>query len=141
MNFIKYLQWLYKGRNLAMLTPICRTGHHCVPYRVSFRGGAFTLLGFCLPPVRNFVLKVNQFKCFETFNSCTMHKVLYVYATILLVFLLHIPIIISKSLSVNNEWMSFLLYYSTIHVSMKWYHTVYMGTSLTPCIECAMQVS
>ena len=32
------------------------------------------LLGFGLPPLGNFDLKVNQFKCFEIFNSCTMHN-------------------------------------------------------------------
>ena len=31
-------------------------------------------LGFGLPPLGNFDLKVNQFKCFEIFNSCTMHN-------------------------------------------------------------------
>ena len=37
--------------------------------RVSFRGGqggAFTPLGFGLPPLGNFVLTVNQFKCFKS---------------------------------------------------------------------------
>ena len=45
--------------------------------RVSFRGGRgehSPLLGFGLPPLGNFDLKVNQFKCFEIFNSCTMHN-------------------------------------------------------------------
>ena len=45
--------------------------------RVSFREGAgehLPLLGFGLPPLGNFDLKVNQFKCFEIFNSCTMHN-------------------------------------------------------------------
>ena len=32
------------------------------------------LLGFGLPPLGNFDLKVNQFKYFEIFNSCTMHN-------------------------------------------------------------------
>ena len=41
--------------------------------RVSFRGRGehSPLLGFGLPPLGNFDLKVNQFKCFD---SCTMHN-------------------------------------------------------------------
>ena len=65
-----------------------------IPFiRVSFRGGGgehSPLLGFGLPPLGNFDLKVNQFKCSEIFNSCAMHnkcqqkfKVLYVRIYIL----------------------------------------------------------
>ena len=34
MDFIKSLQSLNKDCNLAILTPICKTGHHHAPYHV-----------------------------------------------------------------------------------------------------------
>ena len=33
-HFIKYLKWLYKGHNLAILTPISNPRHYCAPYHV-----------------------------------------------------------------------------------------------------------
>ena len=48
--------------------------------RVSFKGGGgehSPLLDFGLPPLGNFDLKVNQFKCFEIFNSYTMQSLKY----------------------------------------------------------------
>ena len=34
MHFIKYLQWHYKGHNLAKLNPISKPRNHCAPYHV-----------------------------------------------------------------------------------------------------------
>ena len=98
------------------------------------RGGEHSpLLGFGLPPLGNFDLKVNQFKCFEIFNThpvvalCiinvnkSLKYCMYIhssYTTILLVFLCHILIIISKSSSVNNELMSLFIIPTAMQVSM-----------------------
>ena len=84
------------------------------------------LLGFDLPPLGNFDLKVNQFKCLKYFLVALciiivnkgLKYCMYIHSSYItiLVFLLHILIIISKSSSVNNELMS--LYYTTMQLSM-----------------------
>ena len=111
------------------------------------------LLGFGLHPLGNFDLKVNQFKCLKylTVALCIInvnkslkycmyvHNIHSSYTTILLVFLLHILIIISKSSSVNNELMSL---YIILQCRCLWIDvTLCLGTSLAPCIEWSMQVS